>query len=249
MILNTFFDQIYVLTLQRAADRQTQIRTDLAGLNYTFFFGADKNDFKMETLKETGIYNEALAIKNHRYKKPMRDGQLGCSWSHRMIYEDMLAKGYKKVLILEDDVKILSGALPAFEKAMAELPAGWELLYLDYAKHESRNFFTKSRQAWYHVQRFFGGIKWNHKTISHLYPKPFSEHLHLAGFHDYTDAYAITSHAAGKLLNLQTPIQFVADNLLAHACSSGLVKGFILIEKLFAQHSQNSNPGDSYVNE
>ncbi|MES2777043.1 MAG: glycosyltransferase family 25 protein [Bacteroidota bacterium] len=249
MLLNSYFDHIYVITLKRAVNRQQQIQTDLIGLNYSFFFGADKNDFNMETLKQTGVYNEELAIKNHRYKKPMRDGQLGCSWSHRMIYEDVLAKGFKRVLVLEDDVKLNRDSIPFFEKALAELPADWELLYLDYAKHENRNIFKRSRQFWYHIQRFFGGLNWSHKTIRNLYPRPFSENLKLAGFHDYTDAYAITDIAAGKLLKLQTPIQFVADNLLAHACSNELVKGFILTEKIFTQHSQGTNPGDSYVNE
>ena len=249
MLLNTYFDHIYIITLQRATNRQEQIKSDLNGLNYTFFFGADKNDFKIDTLKETGIYDEALAIKNHRYKKPMRDGQLGCGWSHRMVYEDMLAKGFTKVLILEDDVKLNRDVLPNFEKALSELPADWELLYLDYAKHENRNIFKRSRQFWYHIQRFFGGLNWTHKTIRNLYPRPFSANLKFAGFHDYTDAYAITNHAAGKLLKLQTPLQYVADNLLAYACSNELIKSFIVTEKIFSQHSQSSNPGDSYVNE
>ena len=249
MLLNSFFDHIYVITLQRAINRQQQIKMDLNGLNYTFFFGADKNDFNMETLKETGVYNEAFAIKNHRYKKPMRDGQLGCSWSHRMVYEDMLAKGYTKVLILEDDVKLNTDFLHIFPTAMAELPADWELLYLDYAKNENRNIFKRTRQFWYHVQRFFGALNRTHKTIRNLYPRPFSEHTKLAGYHDYTDAYAISSQAAGKLLKLQTPIQFVADNLLAHACTNELVKGFIISPKIFSQHSQSTNPKDSFVNE
>ena len=249
MVLNSFFDHIYVITLQRAVDRQEQIKVDLQGLKYTFFFGADKNDFDIDTLKETSIYDEVLAIKHHRYKKSLRGGQLGCSWSHRMVYEDMLAKGYKKVLILEDDVQLNMASLSSFEKAITELPADWELIYLDYAKNEHRNFLKRIRQYWYHIQRFFGGLNWSHKTIKNLYPRSFSAHLSRAGFHDYTDAYAITERAAGKLLQLQTPIQFVADNLLSHACTNEIINGFIISNKLFTQHSQSTHPTDSYVNE
>lgn len=247
-ILNSFFDHIYVITLRRALSRQEQIKNDLQELNYTFFFGADKTEFNIEMLKATSIYDEKLSIKNHRYKKSLRDGQLGCSWSHRMVYEDMLAKGYKKILILEDDVKLNQTSLPTFEKAISELPADWELLYLDYSKNEHRTLLKRIRQFWYHIQRFFGALNWSHKTIKNLYPKTFSAHLKIAGFHDYTDAYAITDLAAGKLLQMQTPIQFVADNLLAHACTNRVVRGFIITDKLFTQHSQNSNPADSYIN-
>lgn len=116
-VINSFFDHIYVITLKRATSRQQAIQRNLEGLNYSFFFGADKNEFKIENLKATGIYDEKLARKNHRYKKLMRDGQLGCSWSHRMIYEDILAKGYKKVVILEDDVEMNKACLPSFQKS------------------------------------------------------------------------------------------------------------------------------------
>ena len=50
--------------------------------------------------------------------------------------------------------------------------------------------------------------------IKHLYAEPFSTHLKKAGYHEYTSAYAITLSAAQTLLKLQTPISFIADNLL-----------------------------------
>ena len=217
-------------------------------MDYEFFYGADKADFDVPALKAAGIYDEALAIKNHRYHKPMRDGQLGCSWSHRMVYEDILAKGCKQALILEDDVILNTAALPAFEQAMQELPASWELLYLDYALHEKKPLLAGIKQGWYHIQRFFGGITYSHQTIQNLYPKPFSSNLQTAGYHDFTDAYAITAAGAAKLLQLQTPISRVADNLLAHACSNKIVNGFVLKQKLFSQHSQGTDGAHSYVN-
>jgi glycosyl transferase family 25 len=102
--LNNFFDFIYIITLERATERQQKITEPLEGLNYTFFYGVDKKDLTLDHLIESGIYDEKKAIELNRYDKPMNTGQVGCSWSHRLVYEDMLKNGYRKVLILEDDV-------------------------------------------------------------------------------------------------------------------------------------------------
>jgi glycosyl transferase family 25 len=232
---NRFFDHIYILSLHRARERQAAIKTNLAGLNYEFFWGADKLDHPMHHMLSEGVYDETLAIKNHRYHKPLSVGQVCCSWSHKRIYEDVIRRHFKKVLILEDDVTTTPDLDHAAASVMSELPANWELLYLDYNKNEQPH---RLKQSWYHVQKLLGGLTWSHKTISHLYPKRVSKHIATSGYHDYTSAYAITAGAAEKLLKLQTPIHYLADNLLATACTTQAVKGYIAIPKLFSQLSQ-----------
>ena len=32
----------------------------------------------------------------------MKPGEIACPWSHRMIYEEMASKNYKRILILEN---------------------------------------------------------------------------------------------------------------------------------------------------
>lgn len=245
--LNQFFNHIYVITLQRATQRHENIKKDLDGLNYSFFFGADKKNFSIEELEQQGIYNEGLAIEAHRYNKPMNGGQIGCAWSHKLVHEDMLEKGYQKVLILEDDVTVTEEGLARFSDIINELPPDWELLYLDYAKNEKRTAATFFKQSVYHLQKLFGGLKWSHTTINNLFARSYSPHLKHAGFHDYTDAYAITASAARKLADLQTPIIFVADNILAHACTNKIVNGFIAVPKVFSQESQSNKSSVSFV--
>ena len=150
----------------------------------------------------------------------------------------MLDKGYQKVLILEDDVTASEVFSEFAHQVINELPRSWELLYLDYSKNEQEDLLKK---YWYHVQRFLGGLTWTHTTIQNLYPKKVTEHIATAGYHDFTSAYAITASAAKKLLQLQTPISFLADNLLATACTSKLVNGYISCPKLFSQLSQGSD--------
>lgn len=232
-ILNNHYDHIYVLTLKRAVERQLQISESLKGIDFSFFYGMDKQEFEIADLEKKRIYNPQLAMQRHRYHKPMSGGQIGCSWSHRNIYADMLEKGYNRVLIFEDDCLPNPHAIHLVPEVLAQLPADWELLYWGYGKQEYASFRTWLKQKWYHIQHRLGGLKWSHTMINHLYPRKISPNISRAGFHDYTYAYAITRPGAEKLMQMQTPIQFVADNLLAWACTGGLVQGYIATPKIF----------------
>jgi len=236
--LNNYFDKIFVITLKCSTDRQGNISKVLDGLNYELFYGADKNDLSIEELKDKNIYNEGLAVKHHRYNKPMNAGQIGCALSHTMIYKRIINDGYNKVLILEDDVQPIHESLQFFIDITEELPDDWELLYFDYFKNEKPKPLKK---LWYHLQRMAGGLKWDHTIINNLYPKNLGQHISCAGFHDYTDAYGITLSGAKKLLHLQTPVSYVADNLLAIASASKKLNAFITHPKLFNQLSQGES--------
>lgn len=247
-ILNQYYDHIYVLTLERAKSRQEKIRHSLDGLNYEFWLGKDKANFNVEDLSANGIYNEAAARKIHRYNKPMNAGQIGCSWSHRCIYEDVLAKGYQRVLIFEDDALPNPPALEHTQQVLDELPADAGLLFWGYGDQYIPGSLSRLTQMVYHVQHSLGLLKWNHKMISNLYPRPYSAHLYTAGFHDFTYAYGITQQCAATLLELQTPIQYIADNLLAWACTNKWVNGYITKEKMFLHDElPDGTPRDSFI--
>lgn len=247
--LHSFFDKIYVITLKRATDRQEHIRNELRGLRYDFFYGKDKQAFAVEELEAQGIYSEALARKHHRYGKPMPPGMIGCSWSHAEVYKTILREGHQRVLILEDDVVINPSAIGLWPQVVQDLPAGWELLYLGFAEKETAPPFAFVKKAVYHVQRFFGRLKYSHRTISNLYPKRLSPHLAKAGYHDCTHAYGLTASGAQKLLNLQTPVSFFPDNLLAHAATNEIVKAYIIRPKIINQQSQVGIGSASYINQ
>lgn len=240
--LNQYFDQVYVLTLERAHGRHQAIQQALHGLEYRFFFSADKLTLNIPQLILSGDYNDELACKNQRYGKPMQPGQLGCAIGHRMIYEDILRKGYRRVLILEDDVEPIPDMERSFHAVLKELPESWELLYLDYNKNIEPH---TCKQAWYHIQRAVGMLRWSHTTISNLYPRKISDHISTAGFHDYTSAYALTHAGAVTLLRLQTPVSYVADNLLAKAATEKWVKAYIAKPKIFRQRSQGQDASEA----
>ena len=231
--LNRYYDHIYVLSVEAATDRRAQFDARFKGLTYSYFFGADKNRFTIEQLQEEGIFNESLARKRHRFDKTMKAGEIACSWSHRLIYADMLIKGHHRILILEDDAVPDIVALRQVDLILKELPKDAELLFWGWGKNGERNLAGWWKQLVYHVQHAVGFLKWDHRVIRNLYARPFSGHLKKAGFHDFTFAYAITESAAKKLIEMQTPIQYIADNLLAHASTKGIIEAYTAWPKVF----------------
>ncbi|HEX6333112.1 MAG TPA: hypothetical protein VFZ78_02735, partial [Flavisolibacter sp.] len=88
----------------------------------------------------------------------------------------------------------------------------------------------------------------SHRTIRNMYPRKVSAHIMRAGYHDQTHAYAVTRAGAEKLAELQQPISFIADNLLAHAITNDIVRGYACTPKLINQQSQGEhNNGTTYI--
>ena len=247
--INNFFDKIYVITLKRATERHLHIQQELEGLQYSLFYGADKNELDLEELALQNQYDPKLAIKKNIMHKRMTAGEVGCSLSHKMIYEEVIKHNYNKVLILEDDVVIDRKNIMLFDSISKELPGNWQLWYLGYTKNETPPANAVTKKLFYHFC-YSLGIKrtLNHTVINHLYPAPYTAHLQRAGFHDCTHAYAITNDAARILLKQQTPVQYTADNLLAFTCANYLLRAFISTPALINQQFQVSdNPTISYV--
>lgn len=226
-ILNEYYDRIYVLSVEPATTRREKFKNRFQGLNYEFFYGADKSLFTIKQVEKDHIYSETKTREHHRFSKDMRHGEIACSWSHKMIYEDMLRNGYGRILIFEDDAVPDEKALPLIPKILEELPSDWELMMWGWDKNGTEPMGAGLKKMIYHLKHRFGSLKWDHRMIRNLYARPYSEHLKKAGFHDYTYAYAINASAAAKLVKMQTPIQYIADNLLAHAATKELLKSFI----------------------
>ena len=234
-ILNSYFDKIYVVTLTRSPERQEKVRGYFKNVQFEFFFGIDKLNLDMAELVQTEVYDPAMARKKHRNGKEMFLGQVACSLSHRELYKEILAKGYQKVLIMEDDFVPANTNMKVIADITKELPADWELVYFGYYHNENISMKKRLNQWYYLALGFFRLIKWTPAQVKNLYPKPFSTHLQKAGFHNTTHAYAITAHAIPKLIESQTPVVFCADTLLTELVLSNQLKAFITKPKIFDQ--------------
>jgi glycosyl transferase, family 25 len=233
--LQHFFDKIFVVSVPRFTERHQKLKQNLAGLQYDFFWGADKLKLDYATAKTDGTYDEQMAQKLQRQGKALNLGEIACSLSHRMVYEEMLKHNWQKVLILEDDILPLYTNLAQLPIALNELPEDWELVYLGYLKHENVTAALKRKQIWYKILSRFGLMKWTYKMVTNLLPKPYSSHLKKAGFHDCTHAYALTLQAAKKLLAAQTPVVYRADDLLSSTIMKGELEAFVTEPKFFDQ--------------
>ncbi|HUQ97093.1 MAG TPA: glycosyltransferase family 25 protein [Chitinophagaceae bacterium] len=232
-IFNRYFDKVYVLSVTAAVQRREKFKRRFEGLQYEFFYGADKTAFSIEDLIAKGIYSDALTRKNHRYNKIMLPGEIACAWSHKLIYEEIIEKAYNRVLIFEDDATMNGDHIKNAASVLNELPENWEMLMWGWGENEEVTLSAKVKQSVYHIQHRLGFLKWNHRIINNLFAKKFSKHLKQAGFHDFTYSYAVTRSAAAKFIAMQSPVQYTADNLLAHACTKKIVNGFVAWPKVF----------------
>lgn len=243
--LESNFDKILVVSVPRFTDRHSKVSEQLKGLHFDFFWGADKMHLDGEMLSRN--YSEIRARKLQRQGKPMSFGEIACALTHRMAYDAMIENNWNKILILEDDVLPVEEKMDQLAQALSELPPDWELVYLGYLKHEIATPALKRKQAFYRVLSFFGLMKWTYKMVGNLLPRPYSPHLHKAGFHDCTHAYAITLQAAKKLRAAQSPIVYRADDLLSATIMKGELKAFVTDPKFFDQEAFHNSAAGSEV--
>lgn len=122
--INKYFDNIYCLNLDRRVDRWSVVekKFESLGICVERFSAVDKDNFSEE--------EHAFLTENREKKEYMSitsSGVLGCLYSHRNIILDAKNKGYKKILIFEDDV-IFSNDFKDRVGEMSQFE--WKMLYL-----------------------------------------------------------------------------------------------------------------------
>jgi glycosyl transferase family 25 len=235
--LRAFFDAIFVLTIARATQRHSHIAAVLDGLEFETFMGVDKNELTREILAVE--YDDSRARAVQRTPRSLYAGEIACALSHRMIYEEIVRRGLRKTLILEDDVVPQNmGSLPDI---LSEWPGDAGIVYLGYWRREQWHLKQKAKTRIYLVYRSLrlgGWHRLQHGRVRNYYGRPYSEHFMTSGYHNGSHAYAVTLEAARVLAQLQRPVVYLADHLLAHAATADLrCKGYsckpLLFEQLF----------------
>ncbi len=118
--------RIFVINLARSPDRRRLIAARLVrlGLAYQFFPAIDG-----AALTESDLVNYDRKARLKAFGCDLMPNELGCYLSHYRIYQKIIAENIPRALILEDDLDI-SDDLPAILEALADSPAGWELVRL-----------------------------------------------------------------------------------------------------------------------
>ena len=112
------FDKIYVVSLRRDTERRKKCTERLNAINLPFEF-FDAYDGKLFT----HLWKK---LDNPYYTNP---NYVACNLTHLAIYNDALFNGYKKILILEDDVVPHKAYHAMMDIIKQQIPEDYDLLY------------------------------------------------------------------------------------------------------------------------
>lgn len=120
---NELFDGVYCINLPKRTERREQMkqRFDKFGLNVEFV-----NGFPAVFTKrywELKNAHDGADIQNHYH--------IACALAHCTVYALALARGQKKILVLEDDIRIHINSDENTRTFMKNVPE-WDLLYFGY---------------------------------------------------------------------------------------------------------------------
>jgi glycosyl transferase, family 25 len=120
---------ILVINLDRATDRMHDATRNLkrSGLSFTRFSAVDG---EMLTLD---LVSELTAPRAGRgFKRPLSRAEVGCFASHLLVWHRIAQGGHARVIVLEDDARLVEGAVAHLAK-LADDREDWDILKLCYA--------------------------------------------------------------------------------------------------------------------
>ena len=246
-LLNDYYDKIYLVIIERnIPERLEKIKASLKGLNFEVFIGVDGKLLSEE--EKNKIYDHENSVKmmteyfKFRYHRHILEGlnigNIGCSQSHLNIYKDMIQKEYKKVLVLEDDARLIEKNICLIPKIFEQMPADADIFYWGYRWHDQESLFSRILRKFLKPILILATGKSLRKYLNEnkiKYPKKFKKNIWHAGFHAGTHAYAITSEAARKVAELNTPIKLAADSALSYLVKNNMAKAYITVPKIFIE--------------
>ncbi|RKP37444.1 glycosyltransferase family 25-domain-containing protein [Dimargaris cristalligena] len=109
---------VYVINLSKRTDRRDVITNMMRFLRIPV-------DFLMASTPATIEFKPPSAVEHK-----VGDGQVACWRSHMNVYQDVVAKGRPRALILEDDVDVEVELAHLVEQALTHLPENWDMYYL-----------------------------------------------------------------------------------------------------------------------
>jgi glycosyl transferase family 25 len=242
-LLNAYFDKIYLISIERTRiHRSEKLKKNLEGINYCFFEGVDASIFSEEEINKIANLNDSKILLDEYFEKrfnfsanrALRKSEIGCSLSHQKIYKDMIEKGYKRVLIFEDDAKLELQNIKHIPSILNSIPNDCDLLYWGY-----RWFDSESRLSRFKRKFIITPLNWilfkSKKNQNEFYPKYYNKKIWNAGFHAGTHAYSINLKSAKILLESNTPIKMNADQLISYQLFNDKLRCYVTIPLIFRE--------------
>ena len=142
-IINSYFDHIYVVNLERRQDRRLEMIQKLTRLNIRVEFFPAVDGYTPENTEEFKEYLESpidpdrahpLEIKLRR-KVIYSAGAWGTLKTYHNLINDAKKRGFKRIFCLQDDAVFARDFEEKFRQAKELVPEEWKLLYLGASQH------------------------------------------------------------------------------------------------------------------
>lgn len=124
MTVNDYFDKIYYLNLAKDKDRNQHILDQFAKYDITNFERIE--GIVYDDVPEGHLWRN---FNIDRLTKGYVLGALGCRATHIKAVQKAKEDGHKKILMFEDDIKILSNLNNILVNNIQQLANGWDIMY------------------------------------------------------------------------------------------------------------------------
>lgn len=239
--LSDHYEKVYVVNIERTRKhRLEKLKQNLKGLAYEFFEGVDATLLSPDEINHIADLEKSREYLNafylYRYgeqpNRTLRNGEIGCSYSHLKIYREMVEKGWKKVLILEDDARIDFSQVHLIPEMLRDIPADCDVFYWGYRWYDCETPFRRFLRLYVTtpIKKIYAsviGIKY--VNVNERYPQPYKKHVWHSGLHAGTHGYAITLEAAKKVLAANFPIVMNADRAISYVREHENLKCYVAV--------------------
>jgi GR25 family glycosyltransferase involved in LPS biosynthesis len=141
--VNSYFDHIYVVNLERKVERRMRMQEVLTRLHIRAEFFPAEDGYTERNLQEFNSYLNHPIDPEKAHEKEIKlrrkviyaPGAWGTLKTYHRLIRDASKRGFKKILSLEDDLVFSKNFEELFGQAVNSLPADWKLLYLGASQH------------------------------------------------------------------------------------------------------------------
>jgi len=131
----TTFPPVFVINLEKSADRRTAMaaRLDPLHIDYTFFKAVNGHALDIDNLPAYDKTRRRLY-----FGRDLTKGEIGCLLSHRAVYQHMVDNNIERAIVFEDDV-FVEPTFPQLIREILQSPVKWDMIrFLAYEKVQKR---------------------------------------------------------------------------------------------------------------
>ncbi len=140
--LNNYFDHIYIVNLKHKVDDRLKVAHHLTSYGVDFEIFEATNGYQGEPLQKWNEYKQRplgdfkrfphYNEKEKKHKKHFIEsaGAIGYIYTYIRILKDAKLNGYKRFLILEDDILLCNNFNESFNKFIDSIDDDWKVLHL-----------------------------------------------------------------------------------------------------------------------